>query len=376
MIKPLTMKHLDISENNTASIIEDSIASTNLKITNTSGFNNYNFIVIGKYGISNAEIVEISSKTDANTLVLTDNPIFPHSVDETVTYIPYNKIRIYRSVTGIGGSYSLLAELAIQVDQDFNTFRDVSSDTGYSYKYSFYNSVTEEESDFSNELPFAGFSDWSLKALQDGILSDFGDEEEKTISRSDIKRWLNYFNLKVQTFLMGGESPYFVDFIDVTSTGVSEYDLDTYKIISILMIELSFDGGLNFTESITPKDFRFRDGSSGYDYRIAGNKLIFTDLKVPKDVKMRIWYSTLPVRLESPTDELLTPLIPMLETFYDYGMMRCHLKDRHPELAGNHENKVSAAFNERTGILYKLKRRIKQGGMPSAGDGPDFFGEY
>lgn len=379
MIKPITLSHPDITDSPETFLTTDYSSGVNLEVSNNASFAADDYVILGRPGLEQAEIKQINAVQGSRTLVMDSSGDFPHASDTTVVKIPYNQFRIYRSTTGVGGTYTLLATVNIQIDQLQNVYRDATSNSAYSYKLCFYNSTTDAESEFSDEIPFAGYPDWSLKAMQDAILGDFGDKDQKMIERSDITRWLNYINFKVQVYLMGGESPYYVNYIDITSTGAKNYDLNTYEMLGIFMVEISRDGGLTFPESITPKDFRFRDADgsiTNYEYRLAGNKLYFTDKEVPTGNIMRIWYTTNPVPLQSPTDTLLNPLIPMLEVFHDYGMMRAHLKDRKPELSADYENRVNSAFNERNGIIWKLRKRIRQGNMAMASTNNDFFGDF
>jgi len=372
------MSHPDLSNNIETFLKSDYSSGVNLVVANSAGFNANDFVILGRPGLEQAEIVKINAIPNATGLTLNASGSFTHASDTSVVHIPYDKFRIYRSVLGVGGTYTLLVEASLQIDQIKNVYRDAASASPYSYKYCFYNSVTGLESSFSDELAFDGYPEWSLKAMQDAILGDFGDTNEKFIKRADITRWLNYFNLEVQTLLMGGESPYFVDYHDITSTGADNYDLDTYEILGVFMVELSRDGGVTFGEPITPKDFRFRDESGDiteYDYRMAGNKIYFTSNIIPAGYIMRIWYTTNPIALVNPTDTLLNPLIPMLGYFHDYGMSRANEKDRKPELNYAIDARIRRA-KEDGGLLYKLRKRIKQGNMPIASSASRGFEGY
>ena len=379
MIKSLLLDHTDLTNNIATTIKTDYVSGTSLVVFNTSGLAANDYLVLGLPGTDQVEIVQIESVTNITTIVLKATGSFGHASGTTVTQIPYNKFRIYRSVSGVGGTYTLLVEASIQIDQEKNIYRDVTSVSPYSYKYCFYNATTTLESPHSDEIAFGGYPDWSLKALQDGILSDFGDKTERLVSRDDIKRYLNYFYYKVQFLVMGGESPYSINYEDLTSTGVSSYDLTEYNVVGIFMVEISRDGGLNFTEVVTPKDFRFRDQSgdlSQYDYRLAGESLIFTDAVVPAGNIIRVWFTTIPSPLTNPTDTIMNPFIPMLESFHDYGLSKCNVKDRKPELNYALDSAVKAALDPTTGIVYKLRKRIKQGNMPIASTSSDGFGGY
>jgi len=367
--KELTLEHLTLENALQASISTDYVSGTSLLVDNSAGFSANDFVILGKIGISNTEIAQINAIPNSTSLTLgASGGVFPHASNTTITKIPYDKFRVYRSTSGVGGAYTLLNTLPIQIDQDINVYTDTTAISPYSYKLCYYNSFLDQESGYSDEIPFGGYPDWSLKALQDGILGDFGDREERLITRDDITRWMNYLNYKMQILVSGGESPYYINSAIIPTTGDETYDISSYNMLGVFMIELSYDGGLTYPAVITPKDFRIKDYSICLhrDYRIAGDTL-FINPCIPAGKTMRIWYTTTPMQMVNPTDEIPNPFKGLAEVFHDYGMMRAHEKDRKvQEFSIYFQNSVNKALNSTDGIIYKLKRRIRQGNMAIA----------
>jgi hypothetical protein len=367
--------HLDLSRQPQTFISTDYASGTSLVVKNTYGFNANDYLLFGKLGFEQSEIGQISSVTNGTTIVLQNALNFPHASDTTVTKIPYNQVKFYRSTTGIGGSYTLLSTVNIAVDQPNTFYYDTTGNSTYSYKVSYYNSTTAVES-MSAEITSASLPDYALQTIQDNTLSLFGDKEERFISRDEITVWVNEYLNDCQMVLTGGESPNFISNFIITatastSTSSASYSMSAYNVLSILFIDVSTDGGVNFTDSITPKDFRLHDVPgivSQYDYRVESDNIIINPAPRAGTV-IRVWYTTLPVALTAPTDLLPLPMRVLTRYFVDYCMMRGNEKDRKvSELSVNYGSRAMSLLDIRNqnSLLYKMRRKIKQGNMMMA----------
>lgn len=387
MAKLLTLSQPDIS-NNILTFIAADVAKTDvtIQLKNTAGLNANDFLLFSKFGFPQTEIVRISSVDSPTQVTLVSGCLFPHASDTTVFQIPYDKFRIYRSLTGVGGSYTLLAELPLQVDELMNVYRDPNAQSPYSYQFSYLNSFNLQESVKSDEIPFTGYPDWSLKSIQDTVLDLFNDPNEEFITRSSITTWVNECYRNIQNKVQPSDSPYDVVSATITWDGrndSSPFDLtslsafNTSPLISIYRVEYSTDGGLNFPYTITPKDFRIVDdiGSIGpYDYRLAGTS-IFIAGNMPAGYIIRIWYTTLPSNLSEPTDVLKDPFKPFTMLFVNYCLMRAHEKDRKmTELATYYKDQVKDEFDMPEGIVSRIRARIKQGNKAIATTWEDDYG--
>jgi len=358
-------------------------SGTTLTVKNTAAFAANDYLVLGKLGTEQAEIVKISAVGSDTSITLTAAAKFNHAADSVVTKIPYDKFRVYRSTTGVGGSYSLLSEAAMQVDASDlkNKYYDATAVSPYSYKFSFYNSTTTVESAFSDEIPFDGYEDYSLKSMQDAVLELFGDANEETLSRNAIRYWFNELYRKLQVIITGGDTPYFVSSTTITATGATSYDLSSYEMMTIFLVELSTDGGSNYNQTIDPADARFgamAGATSLYSYRLMDDTFL-PNAAIPSGYIMRFWFFTEPESLTDPTDELMLPFRPLVDLFVNWGLMRSHEKDRKmAEMATYYREEISRTIRDPNGVLNRIKTRVKQGNKTITTSWADemFFREF
>lgn len=135
----------DIVTEKTAVATAISAAGTSLSIKNGNGFSADDYIIIGREGDETTEIAQIDS-ISGQTITLTAGTTFAHSVDEPVSKILYNQIKLY-SATSKTGTYSVVGSgVDIEVDSPLGTtLSDSSGSSSKWYKATFYNSTTTVE---------------------------------------------------------------------------------------------------------------------------------------------------------------------------------------------------------------------------------------
>lgn len=138
---------------------------TVFKVKNSDRFVADQKVLVGAMGRERSEIRTIASLT-ATELTL-DAADFPHDSDDPVYAIQYDQMKVYRSTTGIAGSYSVLATVDLDVDNANNktTYQDLTALDTYYYKISFYDSVNDEESDLTDPIPATGYAYNQLGAI-------------------------------------------------------------------------------------------------------------------------------------------------------------------------------------------------------------------
>ena len=259
-----------------------------------------------------------------------------------------------------------MATAILQVDQPFNLYNDTTGQSSYYYKFTFYNSTTTTESDPSAIIPGGGFSFYALKSLQDRVARLFGDPNYRYLNRDEITDWLNEYYEMIQERITGGESPYFINYTEITSTGAVSYDLSQYDIVHLFLIETSTDGGVNFDGFMLPTDFRYQirgeRNVSSY-YRIGGETM-FDDPILPAGQIMRLWYFTDPVLLVDQGDELLNPFKGHTRVFVNYALQRAFEKDRKVTEFSEYYQKLVDTDTDL--IVTRLKERIKAVGKAVA----------
>lgn len=216
-----------------------------LTVANTTGFNANDYISIGNIGSSNTEIVQISSITDDNTIVVVSNTRFSHSESSRVTVVPFNKVRFFwtqapsvpnpssspvtetnssqiasitTTLTKVTTSPSTatytkgtdpteveavditppitidyitpLALLDVDADNFYTIYSDPSHQSGYGW-FAFYNSTSAVYSAISNAIPYAGFPSNTVREIFSSFDSCLNAKELKLISIADKYSWLN-----------------------------------------------------------------------------------------------------------------------------------------------------------------------------------------
>lgn len=375
MPRTLSLSQPDILLNPSTYQTTDASASASaitLLVKDVAGFNVNDYILIGKYNNAQAEIQQITALVGVTGLTISALS-FPHSTDTNITKIDYNMYKVYRSVTGIGGSYSLLSTTNLLVDLQQSTFIDTAAVNPYSYQLSYYNSTNSSESDKSDEIPFAGFSFYTLKSLQDRVLTLFGDTQEQLLSRSVITDWINEANEDLQYMVMGGDSPYYLNSAVIQVNGTLNYNIASYSMEHIYLIEISYDG-INYNDTVNPLDFRFNTtGEQGaYGWRLAGQSITIAPLLLAGSI--RIWYGTLPVMLVNQGDTLQDPFKAHTRMYVNYALMRANEKDRKFDGAVPYYEKRYG--KERDAVVPKLKSRIKAAGMAMATTWTDDYGNF
>jgi hypothetical protein len=327
----ITISHPDLTGNpktfidNPNGILAGAISIT---VKNTSGFSPYDLILLGNYGDEDAEIVRISS-ISTNTFFVTPTS-FAHEQETPITKIDYNQFKVYKSTTGINGTYNLVATKALNVDERNNFYEEFNvSSTDY-FKFSYYNSYSTIESELSSPISASGFSFETLKYIQDRILILFGDLNEEKIKRDYITDWLNEYYESLQIRLAGGSSGRFVSSADISVNNSKTVDLSSYNILQLFLVEFSTDG-TDFDNLLLP--INFQDEFSETDltrpiyayFKVIGNTMYFED-EITGTI--RIWYWSAPTRLSDETDTLVMPFGYSTEAFVNYGTARAYEKDR------------------------------------------------
>ncbi len=162
---------------------------TTHNVKNTTSFATNDRILIGEQGTEAAEVVTITSVTDADTLVASATQ-FPHSADDPVIRLRFDQIKFYRSTTTSAGTFTLLATQNVDVNQeDFITpYDDTGGIATYYYKTSFYNSISTLESATSDPVLGGGYSRNSVGFIIDEIMRETSDDN---IDRTQVLAWFN-----------------------------------------------------------------------------------------------------------------------------------------------------------------------------------------
>jgi len=133
---------------------EEAAGQTSLSCMNSDGFASNDFVILGRPGSENAEIIQISSTSTGS--IVTGTTKYLHYKDEPITEIFYNQRKFYRSTSQLGSFTHMSTEgspIAISVDEpDGTQFEDVNGTSTSWYKATYYNSCTYVETPLADSI--------------------------------------------------------------------------------------------------------------------------------------------------------------------------------------------------------------------------------
>ena len=174
----------------TASI---SVGATTLTVGNNGGFANNDYLLLGKLGEEKTEIVKIGAAVSAGTSLTIGACIFAHDEDTPVTKLDFNQVRFYYGATNVAGSSAALAVAqALDPTDIYNYYEDSTNTTGYGF-VRFYNSTTPGYSDYSDAIPYSGYTKKMLRSIRQKVrrLLNETDELNSPVSNDDIDDEIN-----------------------------------------------------------------------------------------------------------------------------------------------------------------------------------------
>lgn len=227
------------------SFLTDNVASgaSTLEVVNADAFAVNDFILLGLFGVENAEIFRVTAvNTATNTLTLADkdgnsaSTVSPHAESTKVTVIPFNEIRFYwTAATGTIADENPTFDTAnpltgwtnLTPSDWFTSFSDTDHATGFGW-FVFRNSITLESSQPSNAIPYTGFASNSVQQIFSDFMSLLSNRELKLVTQEDMYSWLNEGHSITRNKLNLSNPEYTVSSAKTLTLvpGTSEYLLD------------------------------------------------------------------------------------------------------------------------------------------------------
>jgi hypothetical protein len=171
-------------------------ATANFSVLNSSIFAANQYVLLGNFGSATAEILKIASVvgnslTFKNEAGIGINTTYAHPESTKVTILPYNQVKFYWTATT---TFDMATPLGVAVDimaSDFFTiYIDNAFSTGYGW-FMFYNLNSATSSVNSNAIPYAGFSDNTVKQVMDSFFSLLNNKELKQVGLPEAYSWMN-----------------------------------------------------------------------------------------------------------------------------------------------------------------------------------------
>lgn len=173
------------------------VGVTTIVTKNTNNISTSDKLLLGEMGREKSEIVTVSNvNADKITLTLSVTTFFPHSADDAVYDLRYDTIKLYRSTTGIDGTYTFLTSFPIDVDNaDKQTlYDDTTGITSYYYQVSYYNTPDSIESAFSDPIAGEGYSRDQIGSVINDVLTECGDTNQDYVTVPKLLSWANETN--------------------------------------------------------------------------------------------------------------------------------------------------------------------------------------
>jgi len=169
----LKASNLSLTDSQESARLTADIASgsSTLTVDNISGFSVDDYILIGEFGDSNAEILKLHAETDptGSTITLSSNTTKDHYSDSKVTVIPFNRVEFSRATT-LTGAKSVLTTKDISADREETTYTDTNS-TGYAF-FRFSNPTSGFYSEYSSGASYVEQDDSIIQELIDTACTD------------------------------------------------------------------------------------------------------------------------------------------------------------------------------------------------------------
>lgn len=197
-------------------------SATTSTVENNDGFANEEYVVFGNLGQEKSEIVLCTSVTGNTTIGYTTGPVFAHSARTPLFIIKFNQAEVY-SATSQTGTYSLLATVDLDVDEEYTLYDDLVGTTSTWYKVRYKNAVKVRYSTYSDIIQGTGYSEDSLYSISQEILEDFGDPYCKEVSRKQVYRHINAGVRKIAVEMAKVVRDYNRGYKAEAMTGATEY---------------------------------------------------------------------------------------------------------------------------------------------------------
>src|SRR3990167_3862493 len=153
----IRVQHPNI-EGSTKTYIGTAIAAsgTALTVRDTAGFAQNDYVLAGKYGSDQAEIVRITAAFSAGPSLPVSAVTFAHPIDTPITKVLWNRIEIVGNATNTTTGATSIVTTAITPSEDYTEY--VNTGTTYAFYFVRYNNEqTAANSSYSDGVRQTGY---------------------------------------------------------------------------------------------------------------------------------------------------------------------------------------------------------------------------
>jgi len=207
-------------------------AASTLVVVNSSDFAVDQYVLIGSFGSSTAEILKIASVSSGSLTFKDESEVaattaYAHPESTRVTVLLYNQVKFYRTTTTTYATTSQIGSTTDIKAQDwYTTVTDSTNTTGYGW-YIWYNEDSTAVSTNSAYQPYTGYSGNTVQKIFNRFYSALNNNELKLITTDDAYSWLNEAYTVIRNELNLVNQEYFASDLQTLSVvaGTAEYEL-------------------------------------------------------------------------------------------------------------------------------------------------------
>ena len=196
----IPIRNPDISDTEKTYLTSACVASgATISVADYEGYSDNDYLVLGPYGQEGSEVVLIDDASIDETISLdaTKRPKYAHSSNTQVSLIFWNQVEISSS-SSEAGTFSVLATLDLEVDDEYTFYNDTAGSSSTWYKVRFKNSTSSTYSDYSDVVQATGYKANSRGRLKDLVKSVFNDKYGKWVDDSDLNNF--FFQVENEIF--------------------------------------------------------------------------------------------------------------------------------------------------------------------------------
>lgn len=166
--------------------------ATTLNVKNNNNIVTSRRILIGEMGHERSEIKTTGSPTGVTQVGITAGLSFAHDPDDPIMVLDFDQIAFYRSST-INGTYSLVTTVTIDVDNadGMTRYDDTLGTDSDFYKIKYVNSLSLEDTEFSDPIEGNGFAGESAGKVIDEVVRRVRDQSYSVLG---VQEYLDIMN--------------------------------------------------------------------------------------------------------------------------------------------------------------------------------------
>ena len=207
MAKTIILNNSELLENAYSSSLSSTGSGSSLSVYSIANFAINQCLLIGEFGQEGSEIIKTDDETapTGTTVTLASSLVKSHPKDTKVYIIPYDQVEIYHTTTIAGDKGAALSTFDVDEEKIETKYEDTAYVSGY-YFTRFINSINSNYSDYSDPIPYGGFSSNTVGYLINHAMTSLHKEFTEILTydklleeinsclryvRGKLKRWSN-----------------------------------------------------------------------------------------------------------------------------------------------------------------------------------------